>query len=808
MMWQPNTYALISLLASAIPAVVGSYAWRRRGKPGATVMALILWTLALWGILYAAELGARSGSLVSTLHELQSAVLILAPPLWLVFVLQYTGRTGWLTWGFLAMLWSVPVVTLALVFTNEDHGLMWASEGVRRVRPAADQILLLADFEHGPWFWLNFSYASLLVLAGAALLVLMLRNTPWLYAKQSACLLLGFVGPWSAHAAYATGLDSGLKVLPNLDPAVVTFAPAGLALVWGMYRHKLLDLAPVAHDAVVEGMSDGTLVLDTQGRIIDLNPSAARVLDCDPAEVVGKSFREVMSRQGKAAPLAGNRGTALLERYEKEGQANEEIRLGEGAEARHYDLALSALYDRRGKRTGTLVVLHEATERKLAVDKLDKLAHYDALTGLPNRALFYERLSQEIARYRRTQGMGAGLLAVMFLDLDRFKMINDTLGHEVGDMLLQETAKRLKESVREYDVVARLAGDEFTVILPEVESPRAATEVAERIVRSVAAPYHLDGNELLVTTSVGVCFHPTDGSDPSVLVKNADAAMYRAKAGGKNRYEVYAEDVLQNPTKNFEFENELNRGIEENQFVLHYQPEIRISTSRMIGAEALLRWQHPERGLLHPKDFVPVAEESGLIFSIERWMLHEACRQMKSWQERYPTDSPLTMSVNISSRHFMHPNLVGVVGKVLEETGLSPASLVLEIQESVLHRDASSAAATLGALQKLGVGLAVDGFGAGSSSITELKRFPLDILKIDSSFVQSFHEREEDRRIVSAVIGLAHALELTAVAQGVDTPRQLMQLREMGCEVAQGTYFSEALSSTATAAFLVADLYY
>ncbi len=627
--------------------------------------------LALWGLLYAVELGALDGPLASTLQKARFAVLVLAPPLWLVFTLQYTGRVGWLTRGFLALLFAVPAATLALIATNGEHELVWITEGAREAGPGTGA-MVLPGFEYGPWFWIDFSYGALLVLAGAALLVLMLRNSQWLYARQSACLLLGFVGPWAAHAAYATGLDTGLRALPNLDPAVLAFVPAGLALAWGIHRHKLLDLSPVAHDTVVEGMSDGTLVLDKRGRIVDLNPSACRILDCKAVDVVGEGFREVLSRQGKAAPLSGNRGTALLERYEKQGQANEEIRLGEGTEARHYDLALSALHDGRGNRTGTLVVLHEVTERKLDVERLDKLAHYDALTGLPNRALFYERLSQEIARSRRTQGVGKELLAVMFLDLDRFKMINDTLGHEVGDLLLKETARRLKESVREYDVVARLAGDEFTVILPEVESRRAATDVARRIVEAIAAPFNLQGNELLISTSVGVCFYPTDGHDPTTLVKNADSAMYRAKAGGKNRYEVYAEDVLQNPTKHFELENELNRAIEENRFVLHYQPEIKISSGRMSGAEALVRWEHPERGLLHPEDFAPVAEETGLIFSIERWVLREACRQMRSWQERYPTEQALTVSVNISGRHFMHPNLSGVVRGVFEETGLPP----------------------------------------------------------------------------------------------------------------------------------------
>lgn len=305
------------------------------------------------------------------------------------------------------------------------------------------------------------------------------------------------------------------------------------------------------------------------------------------SSVVVESFRETMSKKGKAAPMRGDRGDALLQRYEESGQANEEITLGEGKDTRHYDLALSGLHDGRGKRTGHLVVLHEVTERWLAVERLDRMAHYDALTGLPNRTFFYERLSQEVARTRRATGKGQ--LALIFVDLDRFKMINGTLGHEVGDLLLIETAQRLKASVREYDVVARLAGDEFTVILPEIESTRNATDIADRIVKSIAEPLLLDGNELMITSSVGICFYPADGHDPATLVKNADAAMYRAKAGGKNRYEVFSEDALQSPDKHFDIEDELNRAVEQNQFVLYYQPEIQIHTSRMVGVEALVR---------------------------------------------------------------------------------------------------------------------------------------------------------------------------------------------------------------------------
>ena len=797
--WQPTSHALISLVASLIPALVGSYAWQRRGKAGAATLAALMWLFALWGFLYVAELGMQSADAVGALYEVRSAVFLGVAPLWLVFVLRYTGRERWLTRSFMALLSAVPLATLALIFTNEDHGLVWSSEGIRRVGT-----LLVADFSYGVWFWVDFAYSALLVVAGTALLMLMFVNSQRLYAKQSLSLLVGFVGPWVAYVAHATGLDSGIEMLPGLNPTVITFAPAGLALVWALYRHGLLDISPVAHDAIVEGMSDGTLVLDVQGRIVDLNP-AAGILRCKPGEVVGRSFREVMPRKAKVAPMQGNRGSALSRRYEERGQAHEEVRFGEGEDARHYDLALSALYDGRGGRTGHLVVLHEVTERKLAVERLDRMAHYDALTGLPNRAFLYERLSQEVARVRRT---GANMLALMFLDLDRFKIINDTLGHEVGDLLLKETARRIRESVREYDVVARLAGDEFTVILPEIGGVREATEVASRIIEAIAQPFLLDGNELLIITSVGICLHPADGQDPATLVKNADAAMYRAKAGGKNRYEVFAEEVPQNPTRHFEIENELNRAIEENQFVLHYQPEIQISTSHMVGVEALVRWEHPERGLVYPKDFIPVAEETGLIFVVERWVLREACRQMRSWQERYPTGKPLTVSVNLSSRHFTHPNLAGVIHHTLEETGLPPENLMLEIKESILHEDAMSAAATLQGLKKLGVRLAVDNFGAGYSSISHLKRFPLDVLKIDASFVRAFHEREEDGEIVSAIISLAHALNLQVVAEGIESPRQLMQLKDMGCEIAQGNYFAGSLSHRATSAFLVADLYY
>jgi EAL domain-containing protein (putative c-di-GMP-specific phosphodiesterase class I) len=345
------------------------------------------------------------------------------------------------------------------------------------------------------------------------------------------------------------------------------------------------------------------------------------------------------------------------------------------------------------------------------------------------------------------------------------------------------------------------------VILPDVVEPSAATIIANRMIDSLSEPFDVAGNELRITTSVGIAFYPTDGPDAAALVKNADAAMYKAKAAGKNRYEMFAEDAVLNATRHLDLEKEMIEGLENGEFVLHYQPEMQISTSRMIGVEALLRWDHPSRGLLLPGDFLPVAEETGLIFSIERWVLREACRQMRSWQERFPTDSTLTVSVNLSPRHFMHPNLVGEVYRVLEETQLPPESLILEIKESALQDDALAAGVTLQALKKLGVKLAVDNFGTGFSSVSYLKSFPLDKLKIDRSFTANL-QADEDRPIVEAMVSLAHALNLTVVAEGVETARQLMHLKGMNCDEAQGFYFAASLDGRSTSAFLVADLFY
>ena len=778
------TQTALSLLPALIPLLLGIHAWRQRGQAGAVALAALMWTLALWTVAHALESGTRGGVARDALYGVEHAALLLASPLWLAFALLYTGRGQWLTPARVVFVGLLPVVMLVVA------GVLLGGT------PASG-----SGLPDTTGLWTDLAYRGLLVLAGTVLLLPMLASPQWLYSIQSLCLLVGFLVPW----ATATAQGLGVAVFAVPGAAALAFATTALAFGAAFTRFRLLDLFPVAHDAVVEGMSDGTVVLDHRNRILDLNPSARRILGRAASGAIGRDFRQVLAAAG-ASPLEGARGSALLQRYEKHGRANEEIELGEGEDRRHYDVALSALHDARSRHTGRLVVLHEITERKLAAARLDQMAHYDELTGLPNRTSFHEHLSQEIARNRRSRS----LLALFFLDLDRFKVVNDTLGHDVGDLLLQEAARRLNTCVRDYDIVARLAGDEFTVILPGISEAADATLVADRMVAELSRPFSLEENEVLITTSIGICFYPADGSDPTTLLKNADAAMYRSKAAGKNRYELFErgeEDALARADDRLELDRDLTHALENDELVLHYQPEVRVGDGHLAGVEALLRWEHPSRGAMLPEYFMPVAEENGLIFAMERWVLREACRQMRSWQERYPSDPPLTVSVNISSGYFMHPNLVSEVSRVLEATDLPPRSLILEIKESTLNEDPASAVTTLGALKKLGVGLTVDGFGTGFSSIANLKLFPLDSLKIDCSFVSGL-EDDEDWKLAAAVVSLSHALGMKIVAEGVETARQLIILREMGYDRAQGHYFTEPLSHAATSAFLVGDLYY
>jgi diguanylate cyclase (GGDEF)-like protein/PAS domain S-box-containing protein len=440
----------------------------------------------------------------------------------------------------------------------------------------------------------------------------------------------------------------------------------------------------------------------------------------------------------------------------------------------------------------------DITSRKEAEEQLLRDALHDGLTGLPNRVLFLERLERSIARTTRDPGH---TFAALFLDMDRFKVINDSLGHAFGDQLLVEFGKRVSACVRPSDTVARLGGDEFTVLLEDPSEPYDAVGVADRILEAVRKPFVLGVHEVFVTTSIGITTSDTGYSRPQDVLRDADTALYRAKALGKAQAQTFDVSMHARAVKLLQIENDLRRAIDRNEFVLYYQPILRIGSGEVYAFEALLRWRHPERGLVPPVDFIPIAEETGLIMPIGKWVLNEACRQAAEWLAQYP-GTPINMNVNLSGKQFSQNDLIEQVTSALRQTGLPPQHLTLEITESVVMEHPETAILMLERLKELGIKLNIDDFGTGYSSLAYLQRFPVDTMKIDRSFVNRMTEGAESAEIVRTIVTLAHNLNMHVTAEGIETAEQLAQLKNLDCENAQGYYLSRPIEATAAGEFL------
>jgi diguanylate cyclase (GGDEF)-like protein len=431
--------------------------------------------------------------------------------------------------------------------------------------------------------------------------------------------------------------------------------------------------------------------------------------------------------------------------------------------------------------------LHEAlAEVRMAEEKIKDLAYHDTLTALPNRLVFTDRLALAVSQAQR-QG---SRLAVLFLDLDHFKVINDSLGHSLGDLLLQQVAGRLTGCLRAGDTVARLGGDEFTLLLPGVQGPAESERVAGKVLDTLREPFRLEGRELFVTASMGISLYPDDGEDADMLVRNADAAMYRAKEQGRDSHRLYAPPMNEMATERLALEGALRRALANDELVLHYQPLVEIGSGRLHGVEALLRWRHPEKGLLWPSDFLALAESTGLILPIGPWVLRTACAQAQAWHAQDLRD--LRVAVNLSARQFQQADLAEHVRRALRDTGLPPHCLELEITETNAMQNTDVTVRTFGELKALGVRISIDDFGIGYSSLGTLKRLPIDTLKIDRSFIRDITTDPDDAAIVTAVIAMAHTLKLRVVAEGVDTEEQLTFLRGYGCDLMQGHLFGPA----------------
>jgi diguanylate cyclase (GGDEF)-like protein/PAS domain S-box-containing protein len=513
------------------------------------------------------------------------------------------------------------------------------------------------------------------------------------------------------------------------------------------------------------------------------------VLQCDAAGVplhvnpAAERTRRALQRPDVTALLPPNHAQLVRTSLEnRQGLHNVEVDVGEKIFSWTY----------RPDPEADVVYLYavDITGRRHMEEQLRYDALHDALTGLPNRLLFLERLAHAILRAKRRPGYQ---FAVLFLDLDRFKVINDSLGHHVGDELLVAVAQRLQHCLRTLDTVARLGGDEFAILLDDIHGAEDATRIAERIRAELSAPVNLSGFDVFTSASVGIALSSSSYERPEYLLRNADMAMYRAKAAGQARFEVFDRTMHAQALTRLQLETDLRRALERQEFRLHYQPIVCLESGRIRAVEALIRWAHPDRGWMSPDDFIPVAEETGAILPIGEWVLREACRQAREWQDHLLDGEPLLLGVNLSAKQFSQADLVEIIGRVLEETGLPPRSLRLEITESAIMENAETATVLLGRLKRLGVQLSLDDFGTGYSSLSYLHRFPLDALKIDRSFIGRMDEEDRSAQLVHTILTLARSLGVAAVAEGVETDAQLRALREMRCEYGQGYLFSRPL---------------
>ncbi|MFH1057410.1 MAG: PAS domain-containing protein [Pseudomonadota bacterium] len=543
---------------------------------------------------------------------------------------------------------------------------------------------------------------------------------------------------------------------------------------------------------VFENSIEGVIITDGEGRIQSVNRAFTIITGYSPEDVLGRR-PGVLDPARDERPSHGRIRQSLLANGEWRGEINNR---GKDGQVYPQWLTITAVRDERGRTVNYIMLLHDISDLKRSEEELKYLAHYDPLSGLPNRQLLRDRLEVALARAERHQLP----LAVLYVDLDNFKTVNDSLGHAVGDLLLQSVANRLVDAHQGRDTVARLGGDDFVVVLEEINDAAQAEQAAAAILESLARPHRIEDEDLYLTTSVGLALYPDHGARPEVLVKNAEVAMYRAKGAGKNLFLAYDRSMDDQVHKRLSLENALRKALERQEFVVHYQPRLDVAGGRILGMEALVRWQRPESGLVPPGDFIPIAEETGLIVPIGQWVLRRACTQAQAWVAE--GHSELVVAVNLSARQLLQANLLPMVESVLADTGLPPANLELEITESAIMSNVKRAVDTLHGLARLGVSLVLDDFGTGYSSLYYLKHFPIQALKIDQHFVADIFRDPDDAAIVEAIISLAQSLKLGVVAEGVETPEQMRYLLEHRCHQMQGYLFSRPVPAEAFAALL------
>jgi diguanylate cyclase (GGDEF)-like protein len=530
-------------------------------------------------------------------------------------------------------------------------------------------------------------------------------------------------------------------------------------------------------DTVINNMSQGVLMFDAQARLVFCNQRYIEMYGLSAAVVVpGCALRDLLEHRAAVGAFAGSTEDYIVDLMEDVAAGKTSSGIAKAADGRVFSIVRNPIAG------GGWIATHEdITDRQRAEERIVHMARHDALTDLPNRMMLRERLDHELKRVKRGE-----CLAVLCLDLDHFKSVNDTLGHPIGDELLKVVAERLRRCTREPDTIARLGGDEFAIIMTGMEDPTDAVALAKRIRDSITKPYHLDGHQILADISIGISLAPMDASEPDQLLKNADMALYGAKGDGRGTYRFFEQEMDARMRARRELEMDLRNALVNAEFELYYQPLVNLKTNEITAFEALVRWNHPTRGLISPAEFIPVAEETGLIIALGEWVLRRACAETAHWPEH------IKVAVNLSPSQLKSRNLTELVISALAESGMAPSRLQLEITETVLMHNTFNTLATLHQLRKLGVQIAMDDFGTGYSSLSYLRSFPFDKIKIDRSFIQDLSNGAEPLAIVHAVAGLARSLNMVSTAEGVETQQQMDQLQAVGCTEMQGYLFSHA----------------
>lgn len=648
-----------------------------------------------------------------------------------------------------------------------------------------------------PAYWLDAGMKGLTALASAITAVMLWRLMPMLLTVTSAKQLQKTIDQLKREIEQRKRAEQDLATLNNNLEDLVQLrtqelSDINLDLRMEIERRKLVeqDLFKEKQQAQVtlESIGDGVITTDMNSKVAYLNPIAEKMTGWKNQDAVGRPILEVFRILNESSrKLAPNPVDVVLEHGQVCGIANHTVLISKSGEEFAIEDSAAPIISENKEMIGVVLVFHDVSSTKRMAERMSYLAEHDFLTDLPNRLLLTDRITQALSIAKRKNSR----VAILYLDIDHFKKVNDTLGHEVGDQLLMALSHKLKACLRDMDTISRQGGDEFVVLLTEFDSPSTPANIANKLLEETNAALQVGLHELNVSASIGIAMYPEDGTSPDALMRNADAAMYYAKSLGRNNYQFFTKQLSEKIAEQVELENSLFKAFNQNEFKLVYQPKVSLKTGEIVGAEALIRWHHPEKGLVSPDVFIPIAEDTGLIRLIGKWVLEEACKQNKRWQDEGLTAIPV--AINVSPAELKRTNYLHQVSVALMHSGLDAQFLELEVTETVAIDSNEENIRDLFALREMGVKLSIDDFGTGYSSLSYLKRLPVNNVKIDKSFVRDIKTDMNDAAIVTAIIKMSHSLNFNVIAEGVETIEQLEFLKECACDEIQGFYISRPL---------------